>query len=181
MLRREQEAETELSQDEISEILNLAIQRQASAPQAHEQAGTLEQAIEIARQLNVPEEHVLAAAEELRLRKHQAQNAEERALQRGWKRRMVRAGRQRNFLASLVAGVAGGAAMLLAHVHPDLLALLPLALPALSGLRLAMPVSDEEADRVEVPPRAGVCRVCGDEAHTPESTFCDRHRFKPGE
>ena len=173
------EFQEELSQDEISEVLNRAIARQAEAPLAHEQAGTLEQAIEIARQLNVPEEHVLAAAEELRLQRGQARTAEERALQRAWKRQQVRARRQKGFLASLVAGVAAGGGMLLAQLDPAFLALLPLALPVLSGLRLLTPVSDTEADRVEVMPVAGTCRVCGRDAHTPQASFCDEHRFKP--
>ena len=29
------------------------------------------------------------------------------------------------------------------------------------------------------PPVAGTCRVCFRPAHTPQSTFCEEHRYKP--
>jgi hypothetical protein len=172
-------AALELSRAELSEVLNEAIARQSEGEPTGTDVATLEEAIEIARQVNVPEEHVLAAAAALRRRKEAAALA----VRRDEKRELVRQGRQRAFLASAV-GTALAAALAfvlaplgIAWAWGGAIALALLAL--YQGARwIALPVTDAEADRVELPPVAGTCRVCGSPAYTPRATFCEEHRYQ---
>jgi hypothetical protein len=178
----------ELSRDELSEVLNEAIARQAGTAPAAGAAqpvgdrATLAEAIEIARQVNVPEEHVLAAHAALQRRK------EEAALvgRRDEKRDLVRQARQRAFMASAVGtAIAAGIAFALSlfgftWAWGALVAMLLLTLYR-AARWLASPVSDAEADSLQLAPVAGTCQVCGLPAHTPRSTLCEEHRFKgPG-
>ncbi len=170
----------QLTSDELSDLLSTAIARQEGEARYGDVA-TLDDALEIARQLNIPEQHVVAAAEELRARK--VQEAEHRLTleQRTLRKRAIKAGRGRAFTTGTVlAAVAGVAASFFTGVFAWL-ALPVVAAAYLAARWLFIPVSDEEADRTELPPAAGQCRVCGRPAHTPQATFCEEHRFKPGE
>lgn len=165
-----------LSQEELSEVLNRAISRQGEAQQYSGDVTSLDEAMEIARQLNIPEEHVRAAAEELG-----------RTGMRTRKREVVRTRRATGFA---VAGMAAGLAALLTiavlALHlPLWLGLAPLALTVIWVIAAARgrfaPISDAEADRVELPPVPGECRVCGRPAQSSRSTFCDLHQYRaPG-
>jgi hypothetical protein len=166
-----------LSQEELSEVLNRAISRQGQAEQYSGDVSSLDEAVEIARQLNIPEEHVLAAAEDLG-----------RTGMRAQKREVIRA-RRRSALTAGVAVTVGAtvlATLAVVALHlPLWLGLAPLALAILwvvSAVRgLSAPVSDAEADRVELPPTPGECRVCGRPAINARATFCDLHQYRaPG-
>jgi hypothetical protein len=163
----------QLTEDELQELLTDAIARQGEAQRRQDVShtlSTLDDALEIARQLNVPEEHVRAAAAEI----HKRRLRERR-------RQLVRERRRADFLAAL--GLLVGVALVVAVVGASLAALIFLMLAlipvAVLGWRwLRAPVTDEEADRTELPPIPGKCRVCWRDAHTPQATFCEEHRYK---
>jgi Flp pilus assembly protein TadB len=124
----------------------------------------------VARQLAIPEEHVLAAARELQHRRL-----------RELRRQVARRRRKAPFLAAL--GLAAAVALVVALVRPSLGGLISVVLVALPALYLgwrwkAAPVTDAEADRTELPPVPGHCRVCGGEATTPRATFCTEHAYR---
>lgn len=173
-----------LSAADLSAILDSAIARHSEALRSDQT--TLEEAIDIARQLNIPEEHVIAAAEELRRRKA-AEAAEHRqGAGRSLRRARIRAGRRTAFLvASALAALFvapwffGAPDAARPTITYFLLCALPVAFFAWRWL--ISPVSDAQADRVELPLVAGTCRVCQAPASTPQSTFCEEHRYRgPG-
>ena len=164
-----------LTQDELSRVLHAAIQRHADAERQAGGLVTLEEALEIARQLDIPESEVLAAAEAIR---------RERELEalRPQKRAAVRMARRHAFLAGL-AGFGGLGAIVSWLTTSPLFVGIGLLLSLYLAVRwLVFRISDAEADRVELLPLAGVCRVCGKPAITPRATFCEEHAYKaPGE
>jgi hypothetical protein len=170
---------TRLSPDELQSVMQDAIarhgaaERQAEAAQELRTLSSVEEAMEIARQLDIPEEHVRAA---LRQR--------ERELLRPQRREQAARKRRGEFIFSLVVSIALTAAMGLIGALGSILGLAVLAiwiLPLMLGLRLLTAVSDAAADREELPPVAGVCRVCGAPAYNERATFCEAHRYKgPG-
>jgi hypothetical protein len=185
-LESTQETETpaavvRLTPGELQQVMNDAIQRHGQAERTAEQQtgiSTLDDALEIARQLNIPEEHVRAAVRDrgrLKLREQ--------------RRALVRARRRSAFLGSLGLTVAAGLTALVTGtaVHLTWMGALLVTSPflivaVLLGFRwLAAPVTDAEADRTELMPVAGKCRVCGADAYAPNATFCEEHRYKgPG-
>lgn len=159
-----------LSHDELTAVLNDAIARQSAAERQVEQPASLEDALEVARQLAIPEEHVLAAAHELHNRRA-----------RELKRQVARGRRKAPFLAAVSLAVV--IALVVALVRPSIGGLISVILVALPALYLgwrwkAAPVTDAEADRTELPPTPGHCRVCGATATTPRSTFCTEHEYR---
>lgn len=159
-----------LSHDELTAVLNDAIARHSEAERSAERPASLEDALEVARQLAIPEEHVLAAAQELQRRRL-----------RELRRQVARSRRKAPFLGAL--GLAAAVALVVALVRPSLGGLVSVLLAALSALYLgwrwkAEPVTDAEADRTELPPVPGRCRVCGGEATTPRATFCAEHAYR---
>lgn len=162
----------ELTPDELSRVLNTAIQRHSDRDRHSGELASLEDALEIARQLNVPENEVIAAAESIR---------RERQLEalRPQKRAAVRMGRKHAFFAGL-AGLGGLGAIVSWITANPLFVGFGLAIAAYLAVRwLLFSISDAEADRVELLPLAGVCRVCGRPAITPRATFCEEHAYKP--
>ena len=161
-----------LTQEELSEVLNRAISRQGEAEKYSGAVSSLDEAVEIARQLNVPEEHVRAAAEELG-----------RAGMRARKREAVLTRRATAFTSAAIAtGLAALLTVAVLALHlPLWLGLAPLALTVIWLVAAARgrfaPISDAEADRVELPPIPGECRVCGRPATIPRSTFCELHQY----
>lgn len=166
-------ASLRLTHDELTIVLNDAIARHSEAERQIERPATLEDALDVARQLAIPEEHVLAAAQELQRRRL-----------REVRRQVVRDRRKAPFLAAL--GFAVGIGIVVALVRPSLGGLVSVLLVMLPALYLGWrwklaPVSDAEADRAELPVVAGRCRVCGTAATTPRSTFCTEHEYRaPG-
>ena len=153
-------AEARFSEAELSAVLDRALERQREADARRQ---------EIARSLNLPEEHVRAAAEEIVRRRQR-----ERRLP------LVRARRKKQ---ALLAAVVLGVPALLLALKGALLPAVLLVLPLLYfGWRaLAGPVTEADAERAEPLPVAGTCRVCGEPTVNPRSTFCETHRYKgPG-
>ncbi len=172
------------TEDELSAVLDGAIARHGEAQRRQDDArlASLEDALDIARQLDIPVEHVHAAAAEL-----------EKSRLRGRRRILVRRKRRANFLgaagllgaislfSTIFIGLLGGGPMVWLFMVG-----LPLWLPVLLltlylGWRwTAAPVTDAEADAMELPPVPGECRVCGRPAQNERSTFCEEHRHKMG-
>jgi len=171
-------ASARLTQEQLSELLDTAIAKHGAAERRQEQQSqlmTVDDALEIARSLNIPEEHVLAAAQELQKR---GSVDERKSLAR--MRRLAPFGVTAGLagLLTVSMGLIGG----IVKVPDAMGALLMTAAwlpPLFFGWRWKFaPVSQEEADRIELPPKPGVCRVCGAPAVTPQSTFCEQHRYK---
>jgi hypothetical protein len=166
------------SEAELSAVLDRALERQRESDARQQEFAarptTLEDALEIARSLNLPEEHVRAAAEEIVRRRH-----------RDGRIPLVKARRKKQAIVAPVAlGVLGllfGVGSSAGTLGMALLGLLVLPVGYLWWCWLAAPVAEAEADRTEPLPVAGTCRVCGEPAVTPRSTFCEAHRYKgPG-
>jgi len=168
-----EQAPLRLTHDELTAVLNDAIARHSEAERRAERPTTLEDALDVARQLDIPDEHVLAAAQELQRRRV-----------RELRRQVARDRRKAPFLAA--SGFAVGIGMVVALVRPSLGGLVSVLLVMLPALYLGWrwklaPVSDAEADRTELPPVPGQCRVCGSTSATPRSTFCTEHEYRaPG-
>ncbi|MGV3719869.1 MAG: hypothetical protein ACO1SX_03080 [Actinomycetota bacterium] len=158
----------------MSSLLNDAITRHSQSQRSPVSTGTLEEALEIARQLDIPAEHVMAAAQEVQLRRL-------REVRRG----IARQRRKAPFVAALAIAMGIAVVVILVKLAiGGILSALLAFLPALYlGWRwLAAPVTDAEADAVELPPVPGTCRVCGASATTPRSTFCTEHEYRgPGQ
>jgi hypothetical protein len=173
-------ASMHLTETELHELLNTAIARHTESPAWEGDLATLEDVKDIARQINVPEEYVIAAAEEMRRRKVREEEERLKALQRPQRRVVVRIRRRTDFIAWAIFAAVG---TWLAHALFHLWLFLPVVVGGgiaafLLARWLFLPVSDEEADRAEMLPVAGTCRVCGKEAYGPLATFCEEHRYK---
>jgi hypothetical protein len=162
---------------ELSSVVSAAISRQGEADRrAQERVDrlgdltSLDEAIEVARQLGIAPEHVRAAA--LELRKTQG---------RELRRRVEKQRRQRSCLTLGMVTLGVGMLGLIAHISFlffPFAVLVPLT--AFHAWRwLGAPISDADADRVEVLPVAGTCRVCGAPAHHERATFCSEHQYRP--
>lgn len=174
--------ELQLNPDELQSLMKDAISRHSQSQRQQEervhQAGslaTLEDALSIARDLDIPEEYVLEAARE----RHRAKLLD----QRRW---AVKAGRRNAFwlglglatvttVVSLMLGAltGGGLSWLLVFSGAFWLAVLFLA-----WRWLFAEVGDPELKRTDHIPVAGTCRVCGAPAYNERATFCEEHRYK---
>jgi len=182
--------QVKLSEAEVSQLLDAAIARHKQAQALPEKVLSVDDALEIARTMGIPEEHVHEAAAELQRRRTTAGVpavlTEDERRRRG---EVVRSRRAQKFLLSL----AGGAAVLTGIIVLSAVfyaaswaAMLILGVTLVVVVRnlvrwLFGGVTDAELESVEVPPLPGRCRVCGAPAYTPQATFCEQHRYKgPG-
>ena len=162
-----------LSAGELDAVLQGAIARHGDSKSAEPAGTTLEEALDIARQLDIPEEHVLASVQDLQKLRLRQQRRELAKARRRLDSRVT-------LVIAAVVGAIGATLGLRGGFSP--LALLTLggaAMLVFWALRAAMsPVTDAEADAFEIPPVAGVCRTCGVPAITSKATFCEAHRYK---
>ncbi|HTE19897.1 MAG TPA: hypothetical protein VK689_16150, partial [Armatimonadota bacterium] len=165
-----------LTPDELQDVMSDAISRHSDAERRREEHSTLatvEDALEIARTLNIPEEHVRAAVADRQRHKLRAERRAAARRSRGNAFMLALALSAPVLLFSLRGGVLRGGLVIVL--------LLALVNAFLAWRWLAAPVTDAEADRVELMPVPGKCRVCGAPAYTPRATFCEAHRYKgPG-
>jgi hypothetical protein len=176
-----------LSEAEVSQLLDRAMARHQESQTLPDKVLGVEDAVEIARSMGIPEEHVLAAAEELRRRRHSSTPVHLTEEERHRRTEIVRSRRSVRFGMSLVGGLAGAvvALFLLRSGVTAFFALLVLGIAAatiFAGFkRMMAPVPEAEIEQLELPPAAGRCRVCGAPAYSPQATFCEQHRYKgPG-
>lgn len=176
MQRQEQQQrriQRDLSSDELASVIKEAAKKQGEDLKREQTASvtTMDDAYALARELGIPEEYVTEAAGSLDARRY----GELRLGQlRG--RRLVQ------FLVTAVVG-AGAVALIWAL---GLGWITFLALSGLAGLVvlvalirwLAVAMGDVDLKQLGPPPVPGRCRVCGQAAVTPESTFCDEHRYR---
>ncbi len=167
-----------LTASEMDAVLNRAIARESDARKIEPREATLEDALEIARELGISEAQVRASLEEVRAEKLKvARRDEKRAVVRSRRRRAagVAIAAMAGIMAWVLIGSAGVGATIFAWT---LLITGWLGVAWLLFRAKFSPVSDEEADRVELPPVAGTCRLCGRPSFTPQSTFCEEHRYQ---
>jgi hypothetical protein len=177
-----------LSPDQLQALLNEAIDRHSRAGAADGSLSSVEDAVEIARSLNIPEEHVLAAAEEMRRRQmlEQDEAFRERRIADG--RRRIKQKRERAFFSTLAPLGAVGIFLLIGAMfshNPMVVApvLGAFCIPLFILLMrwLVVPITDEEAEEEASGPVPGRCRVCGQPAAAANSTFCLAHQYRaPG-
>lgn len=181
-MRVQNQEELRFSPDELQSLMNDAIARHASAERELEERphrlgslATLEDALSIARDLDIPEEHILQAARE----RHRVKLRE----QRRW---AVRAGRRNAFWLGLgLATVTSVVSLMLGAFTGGALSWL-MVLSGASGLAvlflawrwLFAEVGDPELSRTDHIAVAGTCRVCGAPACNERATFCEDHRYK---
>jgi hypothetical protein len=156
-----------LSGDELTAVLQEASRLQGEAMKQESEVPALKSAgnvFAIAEELGIPEEHVRAALATQR-RKQQATGV----------------GAAVPLLAAGAAGLVAGVGLGLIGV-PALLAA-PLGVLVAAGVFgvafLAQLMKRNPAKAAGPPPVPGTCRVCFRPAHTPQSTFCEEHRYKP--
>ena len=157
----------DLSGDELTVVLQEASRLQGEAMKQESEVPALKSegnVFAIAEELGIPEEHVRAALA--------AQRRKKQATGGGLAVPLLTAG-----AAGLVAGVGLGLIGL-----PALLAA-PLGVLVAAGVFgvafLAQLMKRNPAKAAGPPPVPGTCRVCFRPAHTPQSTFCEEHRYKP--
>lgn len=177
----QQQQEVTLTPEELQSVMRDAIARHGQAQRdAEERArarnlATVEDALSIARDLNIPEEHVLAAVRERNMAKLREQ-----------RRGSVRASRQARFFLWLGAAVGFSAMAAIATALTGGLAwwaVFPTAAAWIGTFYLAWkwlfaPVEDSELRQADHIPVAGTCRVCGAPAYNERATFCEEHRYK---
>jgi hypothetical protein len=163
----------DLSSDELASVIKEAA-RQQGEDLKREQARsvtTMDDAYALARELGIPEEYVTEAAGNLESRRFM-----ETQLGRLRGRRLVQ------FLGWLGIGVGvvvavsllnlGWLAFLLAAGVAGLIVLIALV------RWLSVALGGADLKQIGPAPVPGRCRVCGRPAVTPESTFCDDHRYR---
>ena len=157
----------DLSGDELTAVLQEASRLQGEALKQESEIPSLKSegnVFAIAEELGIPEEHVRAALA--------TQRRKQQATGRGTMVPLLAAG-----AAGLVAGVG------LALVGVPALLALPLGVVVAAGvfaLGFLAEMMKRNPAKTAGPPRVpGTCRVCFRPAHTPQSTFCDEHRYKP--
>src|SRR5207244_4004612 len=95
------------------------------------------------------------------------------------RRAAVRTGRRNAFFAALTGFGGLGAIVSWLTTNPLFIGVGLLLAVFLAVRWLILPISDDEADRAQLLPVAGVCRVCGKPAINARATFCDEHAYKP--
>ena len=156
----------ELSSKELAEVIQEASRRQG---QALERDGAqsltrVDDAFALAEESRDPGEHVRAAL----------------AAQQKKKLSMGAGSRLLSFVAAGVGGVLAAVGLKLLGL-PSLLAVLIAAAVAAGILTVALIAAMMKrypAQATGAPPVPGTCRVCFRPAHTPQSTFCEEHRYK---
>ena len=156
----------DLSGNELTAVLQEASRLQGEALKQESELPSLKSegnVFAIAEELGIPETHVRAAL---------AAQRKKQATGRGLTIPLLTAG-----AAGLVAGVG------LALVGVTALLAVPLGVLVAAGVFgvgfLAEMMKRNPQKVAGPPPVAGTCRVCFRPAHTPQSTFCDEHRYKP--
>lgn len=156
----------DLTSKELAAVIQEASRRQG---QGLQQAGasslaSVDDAFALAEELGIPEEHVRAAL-----------------LTQQRKKASSGGGLLKSALLAGVGGAATAFGLALLGL-PGLLALPAGALVA-AGIFAVVYLADLMKRNPEKaagpPPVPGTCRVCFRPAHTPESTFCEEHRYKP--
>ena len=157
----------DLKGDELTAVLQEASRLQGEALKQESEVPSLKSegnVFAIAEELGIPEEHVRAALA--------SQRRKQQATGRGVAAPLLAAG-----AAGLVTGVG------LALVGLTALLAVPLGVLVAAGVFgvgfLAEMMKRHPVKAAGPPPVAGTCRVCFRPAHTPHSTFCDEHRYKP--
>lgn len=172
--RHESASEARFSQEEIGQIVDAALERKyaAQSPPADAYTGSIEDAREVARALNISDDLVEAAARELMARR--SASGAQRVTAAGKRRLLVRTAALAGAgLLVILAGsllhlpfwlvAAAGGLLLLSAAVSLVFSLLSSGIAPLPG---------------EIGPTPGICRVCGKPAHSPRATFCEEHRYR---
>ena len=156
-----------LSGDELTAVLQEASRLQGEALKQESEVPALKSegnVFAIAEELGIPEEHVRAALANQRR-----------------KQKVTGSGVAMPLLIAGAAGLLAGVGLGLVGL-PTLLAA-PLAVLVAAGVFavgfLLEMMKRNPAKAAGLAPVPGTCRVCFRPAHTPQSTFCDEHRYKP--
>lgn len=157
----------DLSGDELTAVLQEASRLQGEALKQESGVPSLKSdgnVFAIAEELGIPEQHVRAALAAQRQKKQSAGG-----------------GTAISLLVAVAGGLLGGLGLGLAGVPASLA--IPLAALIAAGVFavafIAAMMRRHPAKASGPHPVPGTCRVCYRPAHTPQSTFCDEHRYRP--
>jgi hypothetical protein len=157
----------DLSGDELTAVLQEASRLQGEALKQESEIPALKSegnVFAIAEELGIPEAHVRAALATQRQKKQESGG-----------------GVVVPFLAAGAAGLVAGVGLALIGVTA--LLAVPVGVLVAAGVFgvafLAQMMKKNPAKAAGPPPVPGTCRVCFRPAHTPQSTFCEEHRYKP--
>jgi len=164
----------QLSSDELTAVIQEAAKKQGEdlKREQAQSVTTMDDAYALARELGIPEEYVTEAAGDLDVRRFGE-------LQVG----QLRGRRMVQFLVAAGVGLAVVAAIWVLKVGGWLTFLAAAGIAGLIALIalvrwLAVAIGDPNLKQIGPAPVPGRCRVCGREAVTAESTFCEDHRYK---
>ncbi len=155
----------ELSREELTAVIQEASRRQGEELKRSDAASLskIEDAFALAEELGIPEEHVRAALAAQQRKKMSASG-----------------GILKSVLFAGLGGAATAVGLSLLGL-PGFLAIL-IAAGVGAGIFTVVLIADlmrrNPAKASGPPPVPGTCRVCFRPAHTPESTFCEEHRYK---
>lgn len=167
MRAQQQRSEDDMtfSQDELTALLQQASQLD-SRKVAETHPVSLADALQTARDLGIPEENVLMAADDLKRAK----------FLRTRRSNAIRM-RRNHFIRFLFLALAISIGITFtSSLHAGLAVLAAMSIPLLIiGSRWATAAmgADETSDH----PVAGVCRICGATAWNPNATFCNQHKL----
>lgn len=163
----------DLSADELAAVIKEAARRQGDdlKREGTTSVTTMDDAYALARELGIPEEYVTEAAGDLESRRFM-----ESQIGRLRGRRLV----QFVVWLGIGIGVVAAASLLNLGWLAFLLAAGVAGLIVLVALVRWLSVAMGGADLKQIGPAPvpGRCRVCGRPAVTPESTFCEDHRYR---
>ena len=158
-----------LTAEELTAVLQEASRLQGEALKQQESEVPVptseDNVFALAEELGIPEEHVRAALAAQQRKKQSAGGGTAKVL-----------------LLAGAAGIVTGAGLALSGATLLLAASLAVAVAAgayaVGLVAVMMKRIPEKASGP--PPVPGTCRVCFRPAHTPHSTFCEEHRYRPG-
>jgi hypothetical protein len=173
-LEQQRRLQRDLTSDELTSIIEEAAHKQGEdlKKEQAKSVTTMDDAYALARELGIPEEYVTEAAGELDARRY----TELRIGQ-------IRGKRMVQFLAALGIGAAAVAIVWLLKLGTWLTLLAAAGVAGLIVLIalvrwLVVAMGDTDLKQIGPAPVPGRCRVCGRTAVSPESTFCEEHRYK---
>ena len=170
---QQQQRERGLSSDELASIIKEAARRQGEDLKRSDTAvSTMDDAYALARELGIPEEYITEAAGDLDARRLTTIRVKQIR-----KKRLL----QLAAMIGIGVGAIGVAWLLNLGGFMTWLGVIGFAgLFVLVALIrwLAVSMRDPNLQQIGPAPVPGICRVCGRSAATPESTFCEEHRYR---
>ena len=158
-------ADLTFSPDELTELLKNASSLDTSRV-AGKHPASLADAMQTARELGIPEEHLLIAAEDM---KRQKVRKAKRSIALFRRRRETM-----RYLTTMIA-VSGGVGLMSGSLHTAFVLFACMSIP-LIGMIIRWLTAVFDTDK-EPAAATGMCRVCGAIAWNENATYCSKHKL----